>query len=107
MPTENRNIFFAENEVMIALMQFSAKKGLDFNIENIKEYILKEESPISIYLKVFDVKEGKIGKVGYAYPEIAAALMGYCMQLKIPLLKAGKKSLQLKNNQLYLNIKIQ
>ena len=88
-------------------MQFSAKKGLNFKIENINEFQLNEESPISITLKVFDVNAGKAGSVNYAYPEMAAALMGYCMHLKIPLPRAGKKSLQSKNGQLYLNIKIQ
>lgn len=107
MPTENRNIFFSENEVKIALMNFSAKKGLNFKIENVNEFEISDESPISVVLKVFDVDQGKAGSVNYAYPEIAAALMGYCMHLKIPLPRAGKKSLQSNKKQLYLNIKIQ
>lgn len=107
MPTENRNIFFSENEVKIALVQFSAKKGLNFQVENINDFQLSEKSPISVALKVFDVNAGKTGTVNYPHPEIAAALMGYCMQLKIPLPRAGKKSLQSNKKQLYLNIKIQ
>lgn len=107
MPTENRNIYFTENEVKIALMQFSARKGLKFNVENIKEIDLKTDGSISIALKVFDATANKVGTVNYAHPEIAAALMGYCMHLKIPLPKAGKKALKANDDGLFLNIRIQ
>lgn len=107
MPTENRNIHFTENEVRIALMQFSARKGLKFNTDNINEFELTTDGTIAIALKVFDATENKAGTIKYAHPEIAAALMGYCMHLKIPLPKAGKKSLKSNDQGLYLNIRIQ
>lgn len=107
MPSENRNINFLESEVKIALMQYSARKGLNFKMENISKYTLNAKTPISIKLDVFDANANKTGAINYKYAEIAAALMGYCMNLKIPLPKAGKKAIFAKDNNLYLNIKIQ
>ncbi|MCP5381883.1 MAG: hypothetical protein H6912_05880 [Kordiimonadaceae bacterium] len=106
MPTENRDIYFSENEVKIALMQFSARKGLNFKVENITGFNMINKETVSIELKVFDAQSGKTGTVKYGHPEIAAALMRYCMFLKIPLPKAGKKSLQSSKNGVFLNIKI-
>ena len=107
MPTENRDICFTENEVKVALMQFSTRKGLKFNVENVNEFNLTNEDAIAISLKVFDVEQNKSGTIRYSYPEIAAALIGYCMYLKIPLPKAGQKSVQNNDQGLYLNIRVQ
>lgn len=107
MPTENRNIIFTENEIKIALMQFSARKGLNFKVENINEFSMTTEEGIDIELKVFDAASNKVGTVKYKQSEIAAALMAYCMFLKIPLPRAGKKSVQVKNGELCLLIKMQ
>ncbi|MBT6031405.1 MAG: hypothetical protein HOH19_02435, partial [Kordiimonadaceae bacterium] len=79
MPRELRNIYFDESELKIALMQFSARQKLIFNVENINDVDVKEGPPISVSLKVFDLETGKVGTVNYSNPEIAAALMGYCM----------------------------
>ena len=107
MPRENRNIFFTENEVKIAMMQFSGRKGLKFTVENITEFELKADGEIAISMKVFDSAEGKAGTVDYDQAQIAAALMGYCMGLNIPLPKAGKKAVMAMDGILYLNIKLQ
>lgn len=106
MPRENREIFFSEHELKLALMQFSARKGLKFKVENITDIEVNTQAPISASMKVFDAEKSKTGTVKYTNPEIAAALMGYCMFLKIPLPKAGKKSLQAEDQELYLKIKI-
>lgn len=87
-------------------MQFSARKGLKFKVENISDFIVSTKNPLSISLKVFDTAKNSTGTVKYTNPEIAAAMMGYCMYLKIPLPKSGKKSLQVKGPELYLNIRV-
>ncbi len=107
MPKESRNIFFTQNEVKIALARFSARKGLEFVADNITEFDLKTDGVMSIVLKVFDSKTSKTGTVKYNQQEVAAAMMAYCMFLKIPLPKAGQKSIQAKNGELFLNIKLQ
>lgn len=104
MPKENREILFTENEVKIALMQFSARKGVKFNIENIKSFEINSVDAVSVKLEVFDAANNRTGTVDYAHPEVAAALLGYCMKLKIPLPKAGKKAVVNKNGQTYLRI---
>ena len=106
MPRENRDIVFTDHEIKLALMQFSARKGLRFKVENITEFQKKTIEAISISMKVFDASVNKTGTVKYTNPEIAAALMGYCMTQKIPLPKSGKKSLQAKEEELYLNIRV-
>ena len=106
MPSENRDIFFTEHELKIALMQFSRRKGIKFNVENVTEFDLSTKGGIAVSMKVFDAGAGQTGTVKYAHPEIAAALMGYCMKLEVPLPKKGKKSLQSNDDGLYLNIKI-
>ena len=75
-------------------------------VENISEFNISTQDPIFISMKVFDAEKNRSGTVKYINPEIAAALMGYCMYLKIPLPKSGKKSLQVKGAELYLNIRI-
>ncbi len=107
MPKENRDIYFSETELKIALMQFSARKGIKFTVENITEFSLTTKDTIAISMKVFEVNAGKAGTVNYSNPEIAAAMMGYCMFLKIPLPKSGKKSVIARNEGLLLNIKVQ
>lgn len=107
MPREIRNIFFTENEVKIALMRFSGRQGLDFLVENITKYDLNTEGEISISMGVFDSAASKTGTVKYDQAQVAAAMMGYCMKLEIPLPKAGKKSVMAKDEILYLNIRIQ
>ncbi|MBL4602590.1 MAG: hypothetical protein JKY84_07590 [Emcibacteraceae bacterium] len=106
MPSENRDIFFTEHELKIALMQYSRRKGIKFNVENVSEFDLTTKNGIAVAMKVFNAGEGKAGTVKYSQPEIAAALMGYCMKLEVPLPKKGKKSLQSNEDGLYLNIKI-
>ncbi|MDG1859188.1 MAG: hypothetical protein P8I94_08795, partial [Emcibacteraceae bacterium] len=91
----------------LALSQFSARKGVKFKVENIIEFNLISKNPISVSMKVFDSVVNKTGTMKFSNPEIAAAMMGYCMYLKIPLPKSGKKSLQVKENEFYLNIKVQ
>ena len=107
MPKENREINFSETELKIALMQFSARKGVKFTVENITEFNLNTKDTISVTMKVFDVNSGKAGTINYSNPEIAAAMMGYCMFLKIPLPKSGKKFVLAGEDGLSLNIKIQ
>lgn len=107
MPLEKRELSFTETETKIALMQFSARKGLSFKVENIVEFKIENGNDIGIILKIFDPTANEPETVKYSQPEIAAALMAYCMFLKIPLPKAGKKSVQLLNGALILNIKIQ
>ncbi|MCB2091605.1 MAG: hypothetical protein KDF58_09165, partial [Alphaproteobacteria bacterium] len=81
-------------------------KGLNFKVENITDFKLTGKETVRIELKVYDVENGQTGTVKYDHPEIAAALMRYCMYLKIPLPKVGKKSLQSGKNGLFLNIKV-
>lgn len=107
MPIENRDIFFTENELKIALMHFSARKGLKFKTENITEFNVIIKDPFSINMKVFDVAHNKTGTVNFSNPEIVASMMGYCMYLKIPLPKAGKKSLQVNGSELYLKVTLE
>lgn len=107
MPQERRDILFTENEVKVALMQFSARKGYNFKIENIRSFEIKTGDALAIEMTVFDAKENRTGDVKYSYQEIAAAMMAYCMFLKIPLPKAGRKSVQIKNGELYLIIGLQ
>ena len=107
MPQEKRDILFTENEVKVALMQFSARKGYEFKVENIRNFEIKTGDALSIEMAVFDAKENRTGNVNYSYQEIAAAMMAYCMFLKIPLPRAGRKSVQIKNGDLYLTIGLQ
>ncbi len=107
MPNEQRDIVFSENEVKIALMQFSARKGLVFKTENIQDFVINKNGEIAIAMKVFDAKENKTGTVKFNYQEIAAALMAYCMTLKVPLPKSGKKSVTIKDGDMVLNISLQ
>ncbi len=95
MPREFRNIYFTENELKIALMQFSARKKVIFKVDNINEINIQTENPISVALKVFDVESNQLGAIKYSNAEVAAALMGYCMYLKIPLPKNGKNKVVL------------
>lgn len=105
MPVEHRTIHFSENEVKIALMQFSARKDLKFTVDNIQDFKLKGGEKIEIALKVFDAAKNDTGVVKYGHSEVAAALMGYCMFLKIPLPKISKKALKSNDQGLYLRIK--
>jgi adenylate cyclase len=96
VPRENREIFFSEHELKIALMQFSARKGLRFKAENITDFSVSTKDEIFMPMKVFDAEKNRTGLVKYTNPEIAAALMGYCMYLKIPLQKQVKNLFKLK-----------
>ncbi|MCC3860011.1 hypothetical protein [Pseudemcibacter aquimaris] len=105
MPNENRDIFFTEHELKQALTGFAARKGAKFKVENINDFLVNHKA-LAIAMKVFDPTVQKEGTIKFTNPEIAAAMMGYCMQLKIPLPRSGKKSLQTDGKELFLNIKV-
>lgn len=104
MPTEERNIYFSEQEVKMALIGLSARKNVKFNFENISEFKLDMKDTISIHLKVYNAETSKVDNITYGYSEVAAALMGYIMKQKIPLPRTGKKVLNYTKKGLCLTI---
>jgi hypothetical protein len=106
MTKEIRNIYFSETEIKKALINFSTRNNKIFNIDNINEIKINTKDPISVILLVFNVESGKVDTLKYEHAEIAAALMAFCMTLKVPLPRDGKKALHANDNGLFLSIKV-
>lgn len=107
MPLEVKKIYFTESEVRKALLNFSVlrKQYLDFN--DIKKMIVNNTDEIHISLLVDHALEFEGNKLTYSNHEVAAALLAFCMALKIPLPKKGVKELHANKEYIYLKVSYQ
>jgi len=106
MPVEVKNIHFSILEVKKALAQFSTrrKKYLEYNdIRNVK---VVDKPKINISCELYKSSGYENNIISFNQNEIAAALILFCMDYRIPIPKIATKELQALGEELLLVIKL-
>ncbi len=106
MPLEIKHIYFTESELKKALINFSVRKKQYIKMQDIRELIVDDGENIKISLLIDKTLNFKDDRVDYSAPEIAAALLAFCMVCKIPMPKSGRKEISAKGKKVYLKISL-
>lgn len=106
MPKEVKNIYFSSIELRKALAKFSSKRNKFFDYSDIDDLTITDKPTINISCKVDEYLEFDDNNISFSEPEIAAALLSFCMDCKIPLPKTATKELHGNSNEVFLVIKL-
>ncbi len=106
MPVEIKNIYFSQLELKKALALFSSRKAFYFEHDDIKKFEIVENSKLHISCEL-EESLAPNNSLFYSQSEIAAALILFCMECKIPLPKTGTKELQVNGDELSLVVKLE
>jgi len=106
MPSERRLITFTKKEVEAAMRRFaySQDRKLPQGEPSALDFHGKGEDGVSVKL-AFNT-DGETRAITFTELETAAALIGYCAKLKVPVPRQGRKSVRLKNGDLALQIDV-
>jgi len=107
MPTEMRKVVFTNAEVLEAVRSYNAKAKEKLPTGEILSFkISVDNDVIAITIDISDDKSGKTLGVRLTESYIAAVLMSYCVDHKIPIPRAGDKSLQIIGDSIALSISL-
>lgn len=106
MPLEIKQIYFTEEEVRQALINFSLLRKKYLDIDDIKKIEIKAEETISVSMLVDQALAKETEDITFSHAEVAAALIAFCMSSKIPMPKRGIKSLHANEEKIFLTIKL-
>ncbi len=104
MSLEVKKIYFDEQELKIALVNFSNRHKQFLRIEDIREITISETSDPLVTFKVDKSLYIVDDQINYTRSEVAAALLALCMIAKIPMPKAGAKEIFVEENNFILKI---
>jgi len=106
MPNEFRFLVFSESEAANAMASFAPKAGKRLPQGSIKGVEVKtEQDPPSAAL-VIAPDEGGSKNFDFSAGEVTAALIGWCINHKVPLPRDGEKVLEALHGSLALRIGI-
>ncbi len=106
MPVEVKKIYFSQSELKKALSIFSTRRNKYLDYSDIKVLEIIETPNIIINIEVEDYLDFEDNRITYCRAEIAAALMSFSMDCKIPLPKLATKELHMDGDQIFLVIKL-
>ncbi|MBT5073380.1 MAG: hypothetical protein HOJ34_02935 [Kordiimonadaceae bacterium] len=104
MPLEIKHIYFTEDELRIALVNFSMLKKQFLEIEDIEKTIIDRADDVTISFLVDKALVFEDDKVSYSHAEVSAALFAFCMVARIPLPRRGIKELHANEENIYFTI---
>ena len=105
MATEERRIIFTDAEVVAAVQALYQRAKQAFPPGNVWNVSISEDNGCQVDCDVVDAK-GHRDRVTVAGERLAAALILFCMQHKIPLPARAQKGLVIMQGQLALHILI-
>jgi len=94
MPSELRRIVFSESEIIEALDRFAKATRHAMPAGKITACRIDSKSALSATLTVQHMAEGSTHTVRFDNASIAAALIRYCIEKKIPIPRASEKSVE-------------
>lgn len=105
MPTELRKLVFSKQELEAAIIAHnrSAAEKLPSGPVT-KCEVQKPDDVIKVALEVTDQRTGETHKIDLNSAYLAAALLRFCIEKKIPLPRDSSKSLQVVGDSLALNV---
>lgn len=105
MATEERRIIFTDAEVVAAVQALYQRAKQAFPPGNVWNVTISEDNGCQVDCDVVDAK-GRRDRVTVAGERLAAALILYCIQHKVPLPAKATKALVIVQGQLALQIMI-
>ncbi len=107
MPSEDRRIIFAPDEVYNALYALSVQKGMKKPPPgHVKMVSVNKDNSSEVVIKLEDIGHQETRTVEYTRDFLAAALMVFCRGAGIPLPKSAKKSVMINEGQVILRVEI-
>jgi hypothetical protein len=107
MPTEMRHIVFTPNEVLRSITQYKHRRREPLPAGTISNLKIEERPDVHVVIFITDDNKRNTEEVMFQGAELAAALVMYCIERKIPLPAArAKKTLRVFDKQLGLEVAI-
>lgn len=107
MPTEMRHIVFTPNEVLRSITQYKVRRREPLPRGTVSNLDIEERPDIHVVLSITGDGATIPQKITFKGAELAAALVMFCIERKIPLPANGaKKTLRVFDNQLGLEVAI-
>lgn len=106
MPTEYRRVVFPNQELREALIGYQGDGGQDMPPGDIVAVTLLDSPANTVRITLVSTSEGASYTADYNAAHIAAALIRYCIEHKVPIPKHSRKSLRLMGDNLALDIVI-
>lgn len=104
MPTEYRRVVFPNQELRQALVNYAGESGEAFPDGEIISVAIPEDSGDTIQVTVLDTARGATFSKNFRTAHVAAALIKFCIDNKVPIPKNSRKSLRLMGDNLALDI---
>ena len=104
MASEYRLIFFDQNELCRALIEYNRQRRTPFPPGNLKKVVIDRDS-LHVTIQI-DRDSGETASVSFDPSSIAAALIVYCRERKIPLPAKSAKEMRLVADRLCFLIRI-
>ena len=94
MPAETRRIVFSNAELLLALIaQSKSNPDSKLNSGNIISCTVKDQQDGIVHMQI-QGDDGQPTTVAVPHASVGAALLRFCREVKIPIPRRGKKSLQ-------------
>lgn len=106
MPTEYRRMVFPNRELRQALTQYGGEGRDPFPPGDIISVSLPKGGGDTVQVTVLDTARNVTFTADFPVAQIAAALIRYCIENKVPIPKKSRKSLRLMGDNLALDIVI-
>ncbi len=107
MPEEIRKILFSEEEVQAAVVDYCLRSKIRLPNKNIDELEVRADPEAMVVLKYVDIGSEEATEVELSRDQVAAALIRYCSNIKVPLPHSAQKVLQPGDDGIYLLINIE
>ncbi len=104
MASEYRLIFFDQNEMCRALIEYNRQRRTPFPPGNLKKVVIDRDR-LNVTIQI-DKDSGDMDKVTFDAASVAAALIVYCRERKIPLPAKSAKEMRLVADRLCFLIRI-
>ncbi len=106
MPTEYRRIVFPNQELHAALSEYQGAEIQDMPPGDIVAVALLDSPANTVRMTLVSTSEGTSYTADFNAAHIAAALIKFCIDRKVPIPKHSRKSLRLMGDNLALDIVI-
>jgi hypothetical protein len=104
MASEYRLVFFDQNEMCRALIEYKRQRGTPFPPGNLRKVVIGR-SALDVTIQVEPDRGGAIEQVTFDTTSIAAALIIFCKERKIPLPAKSSKEMRLVADRLCMLIR--
>jgi hypothetical protein len=107
MPSEFRQILFSNNELIEALYEYNQAAEVKLPQGTIVSCTPVAEAKVAVRLELANQASGETQVASLAPELVAAALLRYCIQHRIPMPKGAAKSIQAHGAEISLNVRIE